>query len=250
MTPTLGHCRLCDVGVSASPRVTEPKAGLLTCCLHLGSRAWAWPTGSAEALIVPTPCLGLEWRPMGRAGPASSRHQKPPAAQSQTSRCSPWYPTCSMSRLSTPGASAAASCPLSQSTSVSGGSGVGCGGPLACSCSSPSLSTSPPPPPPPPPASTCHPVLSSIMEPAGSIFIMNQESAHFLPSCASIWSSLIISHVDQCSPLHPHFRHPPSSPIVCFPHSRHQRATVSTRLRPCIALPQLAQPAAATRGRV
>lgn len=120
---------LCSVGVNGSSRVTQSRARP-----QLGVQGTSRPAGSTETLIAPTLCLGSAWLPRGRAGPASSRHQRPPPAPSQTSRCFPLCPTCSTSQPSIPGASAAALCPLSPSTSVSAGSSSGCGGPPAGSC--------------------------------------------------------------------------------------------------------------------
>lgn len=63
---------------------------------------------------------GSAWPHRGRAGPASSRPRRPPAAPSPTCSSSPWRPTCSTSRPCSPRAPAAASRPSWRSTSVSG----------------------------------------------------------------------------------------------------------------------------------
>lgn len=133
---------------------------------------------------------------MGKAGPASSRHQKPPAVSSPMSRCSPWCPMCSTSPLSNPLVSAAASCPLSQSTSVSRGRGGSVEGPPPSSYSSPKTGSPP----------TCQDeILSIYMDSVGSTFTVDQESAHLSLSGAPSWSSL-------------HHRPPgPAQPISVLP---------------------------------
>ena len=136
---------------------------------------------------------------MGKAGPASSRHRKPPAVSSLTSRCSPWCPMCSTSQLSTPAVSAAASCPLSQSTSVSRGRGGGVEGPPPSSYSSTTTGS---------PPSCQDEILSIHTDSVGSTFTVDQESAHFSPSGAPAWSRL-------------HHRPPgPRGRSGSFPHSR------------------------------
>ena len=198
-----------------------------------------------------TRCPGLAWQPMGRAGPASSRHQRPPAVSSLTSRCSPWCPMCSTSRLSTPGASAAASCRLSQSTSVSRGSGGVVEGP-PCSCSYPQHAHLPP---------VRMRSCPSLTDPVGSTFTIQQESTHFSPLLSPYlvqppspptWTSGSPSILVPYSCPHPHLsssQQPPegacehSSQVpswapalfatVCPPRSSHQRAPVSTRVRSC-----------------
>lgn len=146
--PRLWSSRLCHVGASASPRVTEPRAG---------------PRPAAFWLLSPLGVQGAgphSAHPVSRLGVAAHGESRP-CLQPTPEATSCTVPDIQMFSMVSYVLNVTAVHPWGVSSSFvpfvpehisEWGAGGGGGGPPACSCSC--LSLSPPPPP------TCHPGLS------------------------------------------------------------------------------------------